>query len=302
MVSAGMTALPSVPLWFKRSGSLLPANLANESDIVVVIGKLILAVFNRPPLTQQVIFYDISNPANPVQLAAQPWAGAMGSMLVDSAGVLHIFGSSPPATNDNALIHSTVDPNTWAISAPNTIFQLPNGSGQSFNNIGAGLLPDGSYLLSIEQAFSGGGKAETYFRSTGPTFATYTDQGSLYLSQQDFTGRTCIRQGSDGWTYLTSDTSTGYCRIARTKDGIPANFRFATNPYGFLGPGADDTFPGKVGGNPFYDGNVSWAPWNYQGQPVIYSVYFESNETDDGELMIGAYLGTLASLVSQFAF
>jgi hypothetical protein len=153
MVSAGMTALPSVPLWFKRSGSLLPANSANESDIVVVVGKLILAVFNRPPLTQQVIFYDISNPAKPVQLAAQRWAGAMGAMLVDSAGVLHIFGSSPPATNDNALIHSTVDANTWAISAPNTIFQLPNGSGQSFNNIGAGQLPDGCYLLSIEQAF-----------------------------------------------------------------------------------------------------------------------------------------------------
>jgi hypothetical protein len=35
---------------------------------------------------------------------------------------------------------------------------------------------------------------------------------------------------------------------------------------------------------------------------VIYSVYFESNETDDGELMIGVYLGTLASLVSQLAF
>lgn len=299
-----MSPLPSMPLWYKRESSLLPPNTANESDVIVVGGKLILVVFNRPPLAQAVVFYDISDQSSPVHLATQPWAGAMGAMLVDVGGDLHIYGSSPPATLDNALIHSTVDPSSgWALSAPSTIYQLPPSSGMSFNNVGVGTLPDGSYLLSVEQAFSGT-KAETYYRSASdPSFATFTNKGAVYLSSQDFCGRTCIRNGGDGWTYLTSDTSSGYCRIARTTDGVPANFKYATNTaYGFLGPGPQDAYPGHVGGNPFYDGNVSYREWSYLGVPIVVSVYFESNETNNGMLMTGLYEGSASTLYGQFTF
>ncbi|BAR58818.1 hypothetical protein NK6_5660 [Bradyrhizobium diazoefficiens] len=295
-----------MPLWFKRCGSVLPANTANESDILAFNGKLVLAVFNRPPLTQQVIFYDISDPTNLVQLAVRPWAGAMGSMLVDSAGVLHIYGSSPPAQNTspyNSIIHSSVDAN-WNLSTPNTII---GPSGMGFNNIGVAAAP-GGYVLAVEQAYSNGNKAESYLFSTAPDFSAsptwksaFYNPGSPPTPTTDFTGRSRIRSMSDGWTYITSDSSQGYCRIARTQDFV--NFKFATNStFGFLGPGPQDAFPGTVGGNPFYDGNVSWEQWTFQGAPCVYSIYFESNETNNGELMLGVYLGTLSDLFSRFSF
>jgi hypothetical protein len=305
-----MTALPSMPFWYKRSGGILPPNTANESDMAVVNGMLVLAVFNRPPLTQQVIFFNISDPANPIQLAAKPWAGAMGSILVDASGVVHIYGSAPPPqsqiTYNNAIIHSTVDPNNgWEISAPTTIIQLPVNSGLGFANIMAGAVP-GGYLLGNGQDYSNGGFAQSFIFSTTPDFASYTQkaaffEGGSFTNETDFIGRGKITMMPDGWTYITSDSVNGYCRIARTQDFINFNFS-TTTAYGFMGPGPTDAFPGKVGGTPFYDGNVVYTQWQYAGQPVVYAAYFESNETNNGQLMLAVYLGTLADLFAQFSF
>jgi hypothetical protein len=300
-----MTALSSMPLWFKRCGSLLPANSANESDIIAYDGRLILASFNREaPLAQQVIFYDISDPANPVQLAAKSWPGGMGCMAVDAVGGLHIYGSSPAAQNSapyNSLIHSSVDAN-WNISTPTTIIG-PSGIG--FNNVGVSAVP-GGYVLAVEQAYSNGNKAESYLFSTSPDFSTYTVKSAFYnpgsgaTPTVDFTGRSRLRTMPDGWTYITSDTAAGYCRIARTQDFV--NFKFSTNTFGFLGPGPQDAYPGYVGGNPFYDGNVSWEQWTFQGAPCVYGVYFYSNETTTGSLMTSVFLGSLSDLFARFTF
>jgi hypothetical protein len=303
--SAVAAPRPSLRLWFKQEGDLLPANSANESDIIVYAGKLILAAFNRPPMVQQVKFYDISDPTNPILLATKPWAGAMGALLVDNDGQLHIFGSSPPAQNVdpfNSIIHSSVDQN-WNLSSPNIII---GPSGLGFNNIGACRTPNG-YALAVEQAYPNGNKAESYMVSTTPDFSSFTWKSAFYnpgsgsTPTVDFTGRSRIRYMPDGWIYITSDSGQGYCRIARTQDLV--TFKFASEAVsGFIGPGPQDAYQGTVGGKPFYDGNVSWEEWTYQGQPVVYSIYFQSNETDDGSLKLGAYFGTLQSLFSKFTF
>jgi hypothetical protein len=143
--------------------------------------------------------------------------------------------------------------------------------------------------------------------SADPTFATYTWKSSFYnpgsspTPTTDFTGRSRLRSMPDGWTYVTSDSSQGYCRLARTQDFV--NFKFANeSTFGFLGPGSQDAYPGSVGGNPFYDGNVSWEQWTFQGAPCVYGIYFESNETNEGALMLSVYLGSLADIFSRFTF
>jgi hypothetical protein len=296
-----MTALPSMPLWFKRAGPLLPANTANESDVIAFNGRLILATFNRPPMVQQVSFYDISDISNPVLLAQRAWAGAMGSMLVDTSGSMHIYGSSPSAQNDapyNSIIHSSVDAN-WNLSAPNTII---GPSGMGFNNLGAAVVP-GGYIFAVEQAYSNGNKAESFCFSTTPDFASLTWKSAFYnpgTTTVDFTGRSRIRHMPDGWNYVTSDTSAGYCQIARTQDFV--TFKFCTAAaFGFLGPDFGDAYTGP-GGTPKYDGNVSWEEWTLNGQPCVIVIWFQSNETNDGELRVGIYNGTLASLFSRFTF
>lgn len=295
------TSLPSMPLWFKRAGPLLPANTANESDILAYNGKLVLAVFNRPPMTEQVLFYDISDIGNPILLAQRPWAGAMGSMLVDGSGVLHIYGASPPAQNIapyNSVIHSSVDAN-WNLSAPSTII---GPSGMGFNNLGVAVVP-GGYIFAVEQAYPNGNKAESYCFSPTPDFASLTWKSAFYNpgpTTVDFTGRSRIRHMPDGWCYITSDTSTGHCRIARTQDFV--TFKFSTNTgFGFLGPDFGDSYNGP-GGQPAYDGNVSWEEWTLNGQPVVVVIWFQSNETTDGELRVGLFHGSLADLFGKFSF
>lgn len=298
--AAQATALPSMPLWLKRAGYLLPANTANESDILVYNGKLILAVFNRPPMTQQVIFYDISDIANPVLLATRSWAGAMGSMLVDAGGVLHIYGSSPSAQNVapyNSIIHSSVDA-SWNLSTPNTIL---GPSGMGFNNIAVAAVP-GGYILAVEQQYTGGstGKAESYCFSATPDFAAFTVKSAFYNPSTDFTGRSRIRHMADGWNYVTTDSQNGYCKLARTQDFI--TFKFCINTsFGFLGPDFGDAYV-AAGGQPAYDGNVSWEEWTLNGQPCVVVIWFQSNETNNGQLRVGLYNGTLASLFARFTF
>lgn len=292
-----MTALPSMPQWYKRAGGLLPANTANESDLVVYDGKLILAVFNRPPLAQEVKFYDVSDLANPVLLATRSWPGAMGSTLVDASGVLHIYGSSPAAQNSapyNSIIHSSVDA-SWNLSAPNTII---GPSGMGFNNITVAKVPSG-YMLSVEQQYVGS-KAESYSFSTTPDFASYTVKCAFYNPPTDFTGRGRIKYMPDGWHYVTNDSQDGYCKLARTQDFV--TWKFCTNTaFGFLGPDFGDAYTGP-GGPPKYDGNVTWEEWTLNGQPCVVVVWFQSNETDNGQLRVGIYHGTLAGLFAQFTF
>lgn len=297
VTAANATALPSMPLWLKRAGGLLPTNTSNESDLVVYNGKLILTVFNRAPLTSQVSFYDISDIANPILLAQRPWPGAMGSTLVDAAGVLHIYGSSPPARNVspwNSIIHSSVDA-IWNLSTPNTII---GPSGMGFNNIAVAAVP-GGYMLAVEQQYASS-KAESYSFSTTPDFASITVKSSFTTPSSDFTGRSRIKHMADGWNYVTTDSQNGYCKLARTQDFV--TFKFCTNTtFGFLGPDFGDAYV-AAGGQPAYDGNVSWEEWTLNGQPCVVVIWFQSNETNNGQLRVGLYNGTLASLFARFTF
>lgn len=294
-----MPSLPSMPAWYKRAGALLAPNVHNESDIIAYNGILLCATFNRAPLASEVIFHNISDPLNPIELARRAWPGAMGSMLVDASGALHIYGSSPPGQNVspyNSIIHSAVDQN-WNLSAPNTII---GPSGMGFNNIGVCVAP-GGYMLCVEQQYSGTSKAESYIFSSSPDFASYTVKGALYNPSVDFTGRSRMRFMPDGWCYITSDTAQGYCRIARTQDF--SSFKFAADAYGFLGPDIDVHPPaGASGGVPFYDGNVSWEEWTLSGGPCVYGIYFMSNEVDRGEIHNCVFNGTLAQLFAKFTF
>jgi hypothetical protein len=301
--AAHAVALPPSPLWFKRAGGLLPANSANESDIIAYgrTGQLLLATFNRSPLAQNVSFYDVSNPSAPTLIRTIACPGAMGAMFEDAAGVLHLVVSNPPAQNSspfNSLIHCALD-SSFNIVSQNTIF---GPSGMGFNNVAANRVP-GGYLLAVEQQYpSYTLKAESYLFSTTPDFASFTVKNALYNPPTDFTGRCCIRTLSDGWTYITGDTSQGDCRIARTNDA-GTTLHFATNTnFAFLGPGSQDAYPGTPGGKPSYDGNVNWAEWSYGGSPGVYCVYFSSNEVDNGQLMLGFYPGSALSLVAPFNF
>jgi hypothetical protein len=291
-----------MPLWYKRAGSLFAPNTANESDIIAYSGILLCATFNRAPLASEVIFTDISDPSHPIELARRAWPGAMGSMLVDTAGTLHIYGSAAPAQNVapfNSLIHSSVDA-AWNLSPPNTII---GPSGLGFNNVGVCAAP-GGYMLAVEQAYGNGNKAESFLFSADPSFASYTWKNALYNPGNptvDFTGRSRLRYMADGWFYVTSDTATGYCRIARTRDFV--SFKFASDAYGFLGPDIDVHPPqGASGGTPFYDGNVSWEAWTLNGAPCVYGIYFMSNEVDNGAVHLCLFDGTLAELFSKFSF
>jgi len=293
-----MTALPSMPQWFKRAGGLLPANTANESDLVGYGGKLILTVFNRLPLTQEVQFWDISDLwSAPALIAKRPWTGAMGSTLVDASGALHIYGSNPPGQNSapyNSIIHSAVDA-SWNLSTPNTII---GPSGMGFNNIAVATVP-GGYALAVEQQYTSS-KAESYSFSTTPDFASYTVKSSFTTPSSDFTGRSRIKHMPDGWNYVTTDSQNGYCRIARTQDFV--TWKMCTNTdFGFLGPDFGDAYV-AAGGQPAYDGNVSWEEWTLNGLPVVVVIWFQSNETTTGQLRVGLYNGTLSDLFSKFTF
>jgi hypothetical protein len=288
-----------MPTWFKRTGPLFGANTVSECDIVSYNGKLIVAAFNRAPMAQEVLFYDVSDIDNPALLATRPWAGAMGGMLVDASGNLHIYGASPPAQNNppfNSIIHSSVD-SSWNLSAPNTIL---GPSGMGFNNITVAKTPLG-YVLAVEQAYPDGTKAESYIKSPCPCFSTFTVLGSLTGASSDFTGKSRIRHNpGDGWTYITSDAIAGYTKIARTHDF--ASFQFSTSPHGFLGPDFGDAFPGVVGGDVFYNGNVSWEEWSFEGKPCVIAIFFQGNEVNTASYRVAVYHGALQSLFSEFTF
>ena len=298
-----MVALPSMPAWYKRGGSLFPVNSSNETDICAD-AQLISATFNRAPLASEVVFSDISNPLAPIEKARRSCPGAMGAQFIDASGVRHIIVSSPPAQNVspfNSILHMSVDAG-WNLSQPNVILG-PSGCG--FNNIGACPVP-GGYVMCVEQQFSGY-KAETYSFSTTPDFAVRQPLGALYSQSVDFTGRTCLRYMPDGFVYATSDASTGHCRIARAPAIFDADFtsrfKFATDAFGFLGPDIDVHPPvGASGGIPFYDGNVSYDEWTLSGQHCVYGVYFMSNEVDRGEIHNCLFHGTKAQLFAKFNF
>lgn len=303
--AAHAVALPPSPLWFKRTGGLFPVNSTNESDLLAVQSKnkLLCASFDRTPhfSPQVVVFTDLSNPSSPLPIVTRECPGGMGCLLEDASGNLHFYVSNPPAQNSypfNSLIHCELD-GAFNIISQNTIF---GPSGMGFNNVAANRVP-GGYLLAVEQQYpSYTLKAESYLFSTTPDFASFTVKNALYNPPTDFTGRCCIRTLSDGWTYITGDTSQGDCRIARTNDA-GTTLHFATNTnFAFLGPGSHDAYPGTPGGKPSYDGNVNWAEWSYGGSPCVYCVYFSSNEVDNGQLMLGFYPGSALSLVAQFNF
>lgn len=287
-----------MPLWFKRAGGLLPANTANEADLCPHNGKLVLAVFNRPPLTPEVQFWDISDlDVTPALLSKQPCTLAMGSLYEDESGQLHIIGSDPPARNVapyNSIIHRPVNAD-YTLGIPNVVI---GPSGMGFNNLGAARGPDG-YVFAVEQQFASS-KAESYNFCPTPDFSSLTWKTAFYTPPSDFTGRTRITYMPDGWYYVTTDSQNGYCRLARTQDFV--TWKFCTNgDFGFLGPDFGDAYV-VAGGPPKYDGNVTYAPWTYRGQPCVVVVWFQSNETDNGQLRVGIYLDTLTSLFSRFEF
>jgi hypothetical protein len=287
----------SMPEWFKRASPLFPVNTHNEGDLIVYDGKLILAEFNRSPLAQEVRFYDLSDGWNAVHLATRPWSAAMGGLCLDTNGGLHVYGSSPPAQNTspfNSIIHCSVD-SSFNFSPPNTIL---GPSGMGFNNLAVAKTPLG-YVMRLEQAYPNGLKAASCILSQTPDFASYTVLGALYNNQVDFTGKSRIRSMPDGWTYVTSD-AVGHTRLARTQNFT--TWKFATSSFSFLGPDFGDAFPGTVGGQSFYNGNVTWEEWPIDGVPHVIAVYFHGNETTEGRVMLAKYKGTLADLFAEFTY
>lgn len=306
--NARASALPSMPLWFKRSGTLFPPDTSNETDIIPFNGRLIAATFNRPPLTQEVIFRDISDPTNPILISRQPCPFAMGGILVDPAtNILHMYGSNPPARNSapyNSLLHVAVNAD-WTLGAPNTIL---GPSGMGFNNIGVSILSGGGFAMAIGQAYGDGPNAgllaQSFITSSVVDFSSFAVKSAFFNSTTDFIGARSIRPGSDGWVYVTSDSLRGFTNIARTRDFV--TFKFCTNQnYAFLGPDSGDAFSGTVtpSGPVFYDGNVSWCEWiDKYGNQECYAIYFEGNESTTASVKDAHYQGNMASLISQFAF
>ncbi len=293
MAIPAFASAPSMPLWQKRAGPILPVNSSNEASLVKYDGKLVMVVFNRTPLASQVLFYDLSDGENAILIASRPWGAAMGGTVVDDQGVLHLYGVNPPATNNppyNSIVHVTVDAN-WNLSAPNVII---GPSGMGFNNIEVAKTPLG-YVLAVEQAYSNGIKAESYILSQNPAFQSFTVLYS-FGNASDFTGKSRIRSMPDGWTYVTSDSITGQTRIARTQNFT--TWKFSTSPFSFLGPDHGDAYPGVVGGPIFYNGNVTWEEWNGE----VIAIYFQGNEVDNASLRIAKFDGTLADLFAKFTF
>jgi hypothetical protein len=189
------------------------------------------------------------------------------------------------------------------------------------------VLPGGGFILACGQTWGDGPNSglfgQSLVTSNDPTFATYTVQAEVYFKPPfggsggvDRIGIRCIRPGDDGYIYMTNDTCyglnppsvQGYCQLMRITPTklmsapAPSDFKLATNT-GFLGANFFQTVPAMIGGQPFYDGNVTWDAYHDRyGNPEMRAIYAVSNETTEGAFYPATYPGTFDQFVSQFTF
>lgn len=137
---------------FKRGLYVLPST-SNESSFFMHSGELHAISFQRYPHSSiQIIIYKIVNGVS-IQLAAWPWGAGFGSILVESDGSLHIFGSTSPGiySAGNDIIHSILDPVTFQPSSPNALYNATSaGPTYCINNVGVNKRPDGSYVMFVD--------------------------------------------------------------------------------------------------------------------------------------------------------
>lgn len=167
---------------FKRGAPALPGGL-NETSFFVYSGQILAITFNRAPNASEIIVHRMSDQA---ELARWPWPGGFGSIVIDTDGSLHIFGTTQASSYvaGNQVIHSVLDPNTFQPSGPVAVYTAPIVPGNSYTvpNIGVCKSPNG-YVMAVDLFLTQNqSQGRSIFLQAPSLSGTWTRFGSAFSS------------------------------------------------------------------------------------------------------------------------
>lgn len=269
------TSLPSLQ---KEVGAYLPRSSVNETSVVNYNGRLISISFWR---SSSPSYIQVNDYLTGQQLAQWNWNAAFGTPIVAN-GMIYIFGSQGIVGGPNSIVYSSLDPTTFAPSAPQVIW---TSSGVRIDNVGVTYNPDTSQFVAMAQPdaptpafFIASANIGGPYASIGSPYAypnlgpwkIYYLNGAYYLPMQ--------AAGSFGGT-------TKYYGVwAKSTDLV----NWAVSPTIWVFP----DYP-QEGVNA---SDTTCAELNQ----VTYCLYFDGDQQTWSEVKRGVYLGTFAQLLANF--
>lgn len=282
LLGSSLHAQTSLPSFYKRVGAYLPRNSVNETSLVVYNNKLISISFWRsssPPYIQ------VNDVASGQQIYQGPWDAAFGTAIVAN-GVIHIFGSQGILGGPNAIVHSSLDPTTFAPTAPDTIY---TSSGSIIYNVGVTYNPDSAqYIIMAQPTQATDGPA--FFLASSAIGGPYAPIGGTYSYPSGILGPWKINYVSGA--YYMPMQATGVVNGATKYWGVWAKStdlqNWTISPTIWVYP----DYPQEGVNN----SDTVCAEFN----SLTYCTYFDGDQQTWSEVHIGIYYGTFAQLLANF--
>lgn len=220
-------------------------------------------------------------------LAEWPWTGMMGTAIVAPDGIVHIFGSTNATNTGNKVIHSTLDPVTFAPSMPIDAL-LMNSTTNPFKIYNTDITSDpNGYRMVVET-------------SVGTFFGRSTDLNSWnyfggQLASTEYVGCPTIDYVS-GAHYLTYLKKVGANYVTQVAKSIDNCFTFTYFSSKGVNAAGSYLLAPDGNGDGINTSDASFAEFNGK----VYGIYLNGDQSTWADSHRFEYNGTLAQLFAEF--
>lgn len=254
-----------------------------ETELVVWNNQLLEISFNRTWSGTSSTSFTVSDYFTGEVLATKAWTGGMGCAIVKD-GVIHIFGNTAWTSNNNKIIHSTLDAN-FNPSPPNDAL-LVNSTFKFYNT---SICEDANGYRMVAETTVG-----TYFARSTSLTGLFTFYGGQ-LAQGSYVGCPTIDyvNGAHYITYLKNVSGKFVTQVAKSTNNCFAFTYFNGNANYPAGSYLLDPVAVVEGNN---NSDASFVEYN----GAVYGCYLNGNQTSIAQYKKFSYNGTLAQLFSEF--
>ncbi|ETK18088.1 hypothetical protein [Pseudomonas sp. FH1] len=262
-----------------------------ECSLFVHQGRLLEAAFRRDWFSTFAHTLEIRDFFTDQLLASHPWAGGMGTVVVDDAHVIHVFGNTNWASYNNKIIKSTLDPATFTPSAP--IDALLVNSPFKFYNLD--ITKYGTKWRAIVEISNDQGPA-IYFAESSD-LVNWVYRGGRLGAPGEYVGCPSIHWVPDRnaflLTFLKSVSGKFVTRPAKSSDNCFTFSYFTSNGPNPAGSYLLDADPGTEGKNA---SDLSMVELDGK----VYGVYLTGDQLTIARRNTFHYDGTMAQLYDEF--